>query len=396
MFRVTVSRLHWILVLGLALLFLTASPVLAADALPKSSMASMAVTVSMPIPTSACPRLHTINPNEKKLVQITDWYGLDLAPLTTGDMLCLAAPAPKLAVRATPVYGCSKLHTVNPNEKQLVQITDWYGLDLAAVAALNGMDPAAPLTTGSMLCLSATAIAPAAQAPAQAPVTTDEMPSATPAVMAMAKEAVPVSTSPTMSPLGDRQLSQKAANYYVDRLSHTPLVTGRISDPVTMMQASRIRWCDTQFSNSERETCWYRLQNNLDPGFFSINWSSYFVFYDEGEQRPYRLQLVQDYTSLEILGIMIDGKLYPHYFPDRLRLDADTIVVDYSGPPAEDIEIFEISPSYDDDGGLISDYLYFSHVCIRPNQRGTLDGSGHPHSFLCNGIGDGGYYSYSS
>jgi len=178
-----VTHLRWVVVLGLALLFLMASPVLAANHTPESSMTSMA-SVSVPIPASACPRLHTINPNETRLVQITDWYGLDLAtvaalngmeadaPLTTGNMLCLAAPTPKPAIRSVPVYGCSQLHTINPNEKQLVQITDWYGLDLATVAALNGMEADAPLTTGDMVCLAG----PATRAPAPRPIPANACP----------------------------------------------------------------------------------------------------------------------------------------------------------------------------------------------------------------------------
>jgi len=176
--------LHWIVVLGLAWLFLMASPVLAAANAPQGAMAFMTSLAPQPIPKNACPQLHTINPNEKRLVQITDWYGLDLATvaalnaidadasLTTGDMLCLAAPTPQSAVRSVPVSGCSQLHTVNPNEKQLVQITDWYGLDLATVAALSGIPADASLTTGDMVCLAG----PATRAPAPRPIPANACP----------------------------------------------------------------------------------------------------------------------------------------------------------------------------------------------------------------------------
>ena len=49
--------------------------------------------------------------------------------------------------------GCTRLHTVNPNETQLSQITDWFGLDLQTTAVLNAIEPDAPLTAGWQLCL---------------------------------------------------------------------------------------------------------------------------------------------------------------------------------------------------------------------------------------------------
>ncbi len=94
-----------------------------------------------------------------------------------------AAPAPESVVQPTPEPApvalqtpqppadCARLHTVNPNETWLVQITDWFGLDLAATAALNAMDPDAPLTVGLEICLpDAAAVSqpqpqPAASAP---------------------------------------------------------------------------------------------------------------------------------------------------------------------------------------------------------------------------------------
>lgn len=53
---------------------------------------------------------------------------------------------------------CARRHTVNPNETRLQQITDWFGLDLAATAALNGIDANAPLTAGTEICLPDTAV----------------------------------------------------------------------------------------------------------------------------------------------------------------------------------------------------------------------------------------------
>ena len=49
--------------------------------------------------------------------------------------------------------ACTRRHTVNPNETQLVQITDWFGLDLAETATLNGLDPNTPLVAGTEICL---------------------------------------------------------------------------------------------------------------------------------------------------------------------------------------------------------------------------------------------------
>lgn len=69
------------------------------------------------------------------------------------------APTPTLAPVQAPAavvpVDCAQLHTVNPNESQLSQITDWFGLDLQTVANLNGIDAAAPLVSGSQICLAA-------------------------------------------------------------------------------------------------------------------------------------------------------------------------------------------------------------------------------------------------
>ena len=58
---------------------------------------------------------------------------------------------------AQPVVSadCTRLHTVNPNETRLQQITDWFGLDLNTVATLNGIAPDTPLTSGWQICLAA-------------------------------------------------------------------------------------------------------------------------------------------------------------------------------------------------------------------------------------------------
>ena len=76
-------------------------------------------------------------------------------------------PAPPVARTPQLPADCTRLHTVNPNETQLRQITDWFGLDLQAVAELNGLAPDTPLRSGWQLCLPDPA-APPPQAP-QAP-----------------------------------------------------------------------------------------------------------------------------------------------------------------------------------------------------------------------------------
>ena len=100
------------------------------------------------------------------------WISATLTGIATEGAAPPPAPAPepvaepKPTVEPTPAVGCTRLHTVNPNETRLVQITDWLGLDLAATAALNGIDADAPLTAGTQLCLAA--------GPATAPVTEPE------------------------------------------------------------------------------------------------------------------------------------------------------------------------------------------------------------------------------
>ena len=59
---------------------------------------------------------------------------------------------PSVAVPTVPA-DCTRRHTVNPNETHLKVITDWFGLDLAATAALNGIALDTPLTAGTEICL---------------------------------------------------------------------------------------------------------------------------------------------------------------------------------------------------------------------------------------------------
>ena len=106
---------------------------------------------------------------------LTDLGAADRTALAVVDGQAAAAPP---AAQPAPAYDdgiedCTQWHTINPNETRLAQITDWYGLDLAAVATLNGLDPEAPLAAGTELCLPDAAVpqppAPPAAAPAPQP-----------------------------------------------------------------------------------------------------------------------------------------------------------------------------------------------------------------------------------
>ena len=81
-------------------------------------------------------------------------------------------PEPESRVPQPPA-DCTRLHTVNPNETQVSQITDWFGLDLQTVAILNGLVPDAPLTAGWQICQpDAGAVPPPAAGPDLLPVDT--------------------------------------------------------------------------------------------------------------------------------------------------------------------------------------------------------------------------------
>ncbi len=80
-----------------------------------------------------------------------------------GSLTSLTVDAAKVGVAEVEIpipppveaTSCTRLHVINPNEQRLVQIADWYGLDLADIAYFNGLDPNAPLRTGSVICLAA-------------------------------------------------------------------------------------------------------------------------------------------------------------------------------------------------------------------------------------------------
>ena len=98
------------------------------------------------------------------------------------------APEPE-ARTPQPPADCTRLHTVNPNETRLQQIVDWFGLDLAATAELNGLAPDTPLRAGWQICLpEADAAPPTAVEPAPQP----------------APASQPVAGGPCQTPLGPR------------------------------------------------------------------------------------------------------------------------------------------------------------------------------------------------
>ena len=76
-------------------------------------------------------------------------------PPTQESAVPTPEPTQEPAAARPPVMppGCTRIHTVNPNEQRLQQITDWFGLDLQTTAVLNAIEPDAPLIAGWQLCL---------------------------------------------------------------------------------------------------------------------------------------------------------------------------------------------------------------------------------------------------
>ena len=118
---------------------------------------------------------------------------LDAAAVLTlaevGAMAELPAPAPEPAPvdPATAIPDCTQWHTVNPNETRLEQITDWFGLDLAMVEAINQLSNSEPLVTGWQICLHTSNI-DTTLPPATEPVVDIEQPAAAPEPQAPAPQ----------------------------------------------------------------------------------------------------------------------------------------------------------------------------------------------------------------
>ena len=62
-----------------------------------------------------------------------------------------ATPAP--VAYDDSIADCTQWHTVNPNETRLEQITDWFGLDLQLVETINRVSNTEQLIPGMQLCL---------------------------------------------------------------------------------------------------------------------------------------------------------------------------------------------------------------------------------------------------
>ena len=111
-----------------------------------------------------------------------------LADATAVVVEVATAPAPAVepqpAATSEPavedvIPDCTQWHTVNPNETRLSQITDWFGLDLQLVETINRFSDTERLEAGMLLCLRTSGI-DTALAPATEPEVAIEVPDAEP------------------------------------------------------------------------------------------------------------------------------------------------------------------------------------------------------------------------
>ena len=134
------------------------------------------------------------------------------------------APEPQAAPpRATPapVADCTQWHTVNANETRLDQITDWYELDLALIEAINQHSNAEPLEVGRQICLKTSSINPAIDS---------QQPSAAPNPQVAVPVALAPAGCPTCTPLPDNPaysypnvpIGQKVVDSPLGVLWHAP------------------------------------------------------------------------------------------------------------------------------------------------------------------------------
>ena len=133
-------------------------------------------------------------------------------------------PEPQAAPpRATPapVANCTQWHTVNTNETRLDQITDWYELDLALIEAINQHSNAEPLEVGRQICLKTSSINPAIDS---------QQPSAAPNPQVAVPVALAPAGCPTCTPLPDNPaysypnvpIGQKVVDSPLGVLWHAP------------------------------------------------------------------------------------------------------------------------------------------------------------------------------
>lgn len=114
-------------------------------------------------------------------------------PAATPEPAPVAEPAPvdPIPSATETIADCTQWHTVNPNEIRLKQITDWFGLDLQLVETINRLSNAEPLEAGWQICLRTSGI-DATLAPATEPEVAIEVPAAGP--------ETPSATEPPPSP----------------------------------------------------------------------------------------------------------------------------------------------------------------------------------------------------
>ena len=105
------------------------------------------------------------------------------------------------------IADCTQWHTVNPNETRLSQITDWFGLDLQLVETINRFSDSERLEAGMLLCLRTSGIDTALTqvAPTASDMSVDvQQPAATPEPQPVAVTA-PVTAGVCRTPKGQVQ-----------------------------------------------------------------------------------------------------------------------------------------------------------------------------------------------
>ena len=102
-----------------------------------------------------------------------------------------AEPEPAPVAPAAAIPDCTQWHTVNPNETRLEQITNWFGLDLAMVEVINRLSNSETLVAGWQICLHTSNI-DTTLPPAAEPVVAIEQPAATPAPESATSAPAPV------------------------------------------------------------------------------------------------------------------------------------------------------------------------------------------------------------
>ena len=118
------------------------------------------------------------------------------------------------------IEDCTQWHTVNANETRLSQITDWFGLDLQLVETINRVSDTEQLVTGMQLCLKTSRIDTVLQA--TQPVATPAPAPASPITPPASCAACPA--LPDSRDLGhpNAPIGQKVVDSALDVLWHAP------------------------------------------------------------------------------------------------------------------------------------------------------------------------------